>query len=200
MEQLEPAASVEPQAFVPVESAKSLGLAPVMVGTMLFSAAVPVLDNVAASAAEVVPTGVFGKAPGELKVAAAAVPVPESAEVCGEPVALSATESVAEKLVAEAGVKVTYMEQDDPAASVEPQAFTPVEIAKSLGLAPVMLGTMLFNALVPVFDSVAAMAAEVVPAGVPGKEREEVKVAVVPPAGASSWNDSAQEPEMPTSV
>jgi hypothetical protein len=40
-------------------------------------------------------------------VAAAAVPVPLSATDCGEPVALSATESVAEKLVAEAGVKVT---------------------------------------------------------------------------------------------
>jgi hypothetical protein len=37
----------------------------------------------------------------------AAVPVPVSDTVCGEPDALSATESVAEKLVAEAGVKVT---------------------------------------------------------------------------------------------
>jgi hypothetical protein len=39
--------------------------------------------------------------------AATAVPVPVRAAVCGEPVALSATEIVAVKLVAEAGVKVT---------------------------------------------------------------------------------------------
>jgi hypothetical protein len=35
-----------------------------------------------------------------------AVPVPVRVAVCGEPVALSATDNVAEKLVAEAGVKV----------------------------------------------------------------------------------------------
>jgi hypothetical protein len=37
----------------------------------------------------------------------AEVPVPLSALVCGEPDALSATESVAEKVAADAGVKVT---------------------------------------------------------------------------------------------
>jgi hypothetical protein len=73
-------------------------------------------------------------------------------------------------------------------------------MAKSLGLAPVMVGTMLFNGLVPVFESVAAMAAEVVPAGVLGKAREDVKVTVVPVVGASSWNDSAHVPEMPMVV
>jgi hypothetical protein len=89
------------------------------------------------------------------------------------------------------------MEQLDPAASVAPQAFAPVEMAKSLGLAPVMLGTMLFSAAVPVFDNVAANADEVVPLGVFGNEMEEVKVAVVPVVGLRSWNDSAHEPEMP---
>jgi hypothetical protein len=47
---------------------------------------------------------------GELSVkvgATAAVPVPLRAVVCGEPEALSATDSVAVKLAAEAGVKVT---------------------------------------------------------------------------------------------
>jgi len=47
---------------------------------------------------------------GELRVkvgVTAAVPVPVSAVVCGEPDALSATESVAAKLVADAGVNVT---------------------------------------------------------------------------------------------
>ena len=78
-----------------------------MLGTMLFSAALPVFDNVAASADEVVPDAVFGKLSAGLSEAAGAVPVPVSATVCGEPEALSATDNVAEKLIAEAGVKVT---------------------------------------------------------------------------------------------
>ena len=77
-----------------------------MVGTMLFSVAVPVFDNVAASADEVVPLSVLGKVTGELSDATGAVPVPVRVEVCGDPLALSATESVAVKLEAEAGVKV----------------------------------------------------------------------------------------------
>ena len=45
---------------------------------------------------------------GELRVkVGGAVPVPLRLAVCGEPAALSATESVAEKVAAEAGVKVT---------------------------------------------------------------------------------------------
>jgi hypothetical protein len=107
MEQLAPAARVAPQAFAPVEIAKSLALAPVMLGTMLLSAAVPVLESVAVSGAEVVPVSVLGKARDAVSDAAGAVPVPVRDAVCGDPVALSATDSVAEKLAAEAGVKVT---------------------------------------------------------------------------------------------
>ena len=77
------------------------------VGTMLLSVALPLFDSVAAIAAEVVPTVVLGKLSDEVSDAAGAVPVPVSDEVCGEPEALSATESVAVKLLAEAGVKVT---------------------------------------------------------------------------------------------
>ena len=73
----------------------------------MFSVAVPVFDSVAASAAEVVPASVLGKLSAGLSEAAEAVPVPLSDTVCGEPDALSDTESVAEKLAAEAGVKVT---------------------------------------------------------------------------------------------
>ena len=107
MGQLEPAARVDPQALAPVVSAKSLGLAPVMLGTMLFSVALPVFESVAASADEVVPASVLGKLSAGLSEAAGAVPVPLSDTVCGEPEALSATDNVAEKLAAEAGVKVT---------------------------------------------------------------------------------------------
>jgi hypothetical protein len=107
MEQLEPAASVAVQALAPVVIAKSLGLAPVMLGTMLFSAPLPVFESVAASAAEVVPVSVLEKDSADVSEAAGAVPVPLSGTNCGDPVALSAIESVAEKLAAEAGVKVT---------------------------------------------------------------------------------------------
>ena len=78
-----------------------------IVGTMLLSVAVPVFESVAASAEEVVPASVLGKATGELSEAMGAVPVPVRVAVWGELEALSATESVAVKLVAEAGVKVT---------------------------------------------------------------------------------------------
>jgi hypothetical protein len=53
--------------------------------------------------------------------AVAVVPVPLRVTFCGEPVALSATESVAAKLATEAGVKVTEMEQVAFAASELPQ-------------------------------------------------------------------------------
>ena len=87
--------------------------------------------------------------------------------------------------------------QLEPAASVAPQAFVPVESAKSLGLVPVMVGTMLFSVAVPVFDNVAASADEVVPLSVLGKEMEEVKAALGPVLGFSSSNDDAHVPEIP---
>jgi hypothetical protein len=87
--------------------AKSLGLVPVMLETMLFRVAVPVFDSVAANAVEVVAVGVLGNGSDAVNDAAGAVPVPVRDEVCGDPVALSATDRVAVKLVAEAGVKVT---------------------------------------------------------------------------------------------
>jgi hypothetical protein len=52
------------------------------------------------------PTVVLGKLSDEDSDATGAVPVPLSDDVCGEPEALSATESVAVKLAAEAGVNV----------------------------------------------------------------------------------------------
>ena len=110
MEQLAPAASVVLQAFEPVTMAKSVGLVPARVMPLMASAALPVLLSVAVRAAEVVATVVLGKAAGavsEAMGAGTAVPVPVSAAVCGEPVALSATVRVAAKLAADAGVKIT---------------------------------------------------------------------------------------------
>lgn len=56
MRQLESAARVVPQAFVPVETAKSAGLVPVMVMPVMFSVALPELVSVALCAALVAPT------------------------------------------------------------------------------------------------------------------------------------------------
>jgi len=108
---------------------KSVGLAPAMVTPLIASEALPVLLSVAARAAAVAPTVVLGKAAGAVSEAigaAAAVPVPVRLAVWVEvpevpspiglrevtvtvwpPEALSVIESVAAKLVAEPGVKVT---------------------------------------------------------------------------------------------
>ena len=95
MEQLAPAASVAPQAFAPVEMVKSLGFAPASVIPVMFSVALPVLERVSDIGAVVVPAVALpnGTVPGVSAAtgAAGAVPVPVSVEVCGEPVALSAT-------------------------------------------------------------------------------------------------------------
>ena len=80
--------------------------------------------------------------------------------VCGEPAALSATETVAAKLAAEAGVKVIAMEQLALAASDSPQVLV---WAKSVGLAPVMVMELMLSAALPVFLSVAVWDALVEP-------------------------------------
>ena len=75
--------------------------------TILFNGALPVLDKVAAIAAEVNPVSVLGNASDGVSDATGAIPVPLRLAVWGDPEALSATDSVAEKLVAVAGVNVT---------------------------------------------------------------------------------------------
>ena len=108
MVQEAPAASEAPQLF---DWPKLLELVPVTEMLVMVSAAVPEFDSVIGKAAAAVPTSVLGKASGlGLSVACgvgAVVPVPVRVIVCGEPDALSATVSVAEKLVTEAGVKLT---------------------------------------------------------------------------------------------
>jgi len=82
--QLALAASVDPQALAPVETAKSLGLVPAIVIPDMFSVALPVFESVAAKADEVVAAVVLGKASEGVSVAAgvgAAVPVPVRVEL-----------------------------------------------------------------------------------------------------------------------
>jgi hypothetical protein len=109
MLQLAPAANVAPQAFAPVEIAKSSKFTPPMPGTMPVTTLLPVLVKTAASAAEVVCAVVVEKANKEVNVTelAGCAPIPRRVAVCGDPVALSATESAAEKPVTEDGVNVT---------------------------------------------------------------------------------------------
>ena len=104
------AAKVDPQALAPVAMAKSVGLVPPMAMLLMLSVALPVLESVAVSGAEVVFTVVLGKASVDVSVAtgaAAAVPVPVRVADCVVGDALSVTVSVAVKLAAEAGVNVT---------------------------------------------------------------------------------------------
>lgn len=89
-----------------------------------------------------------------------ALPVPDKVTVCGEPAALSVTESVALKLAADAGVKVTEMMQLAPAASELPQVLV---WAKSAAFAPVIAMPVIASAALPELDSVAVCAAVVVP-------------------------------------
>lgn len=80
-----------------------------------------------------------------------AVPVPLRMTLCGDPAALSATDTVAEKLAAEDGVKLTDIEQDALAANELLQVLIS---AKSAGLDPAIEIPLMVSATVPVFFSV----------------------------------------------
>jgi hypothetical protein len=73
MEQLASAASVVPQALAPVVVAKSDGLVPPMAMLLMFRVALPVLESVAKSADDVVPTSVLVKVSAGVSVATGAV-------------------------------------------------------------------------------------------------------------------------------
>ena len=68
-----------------------------MLATMLLSGAVPVLESVAANAAEVNPVSVLGNASDGVSDAIGETPVPVKLAVCGDPDALSATDNIAAK-------------------------------------------------------------------------------------------------------
>ena len=155
--------SVSPQELVPVVMAKLVGLVPANAMLLILSVALPVLERVAACAAAVVPVVAVKLSDAGESVAIgadAAAPVPVRATVCGESDALSATESVAAKLAAAAGVKVTEMEQFAPAASELPQVLVSL---KSFGFVPAMVMPLMESAVLPVLLSVTLCAALVVP-------------------------------------
>ena len=164
--QLPPAASELPQVFVVTKLP-----APVPESAMLViaSAALPVLESVIDCPALTLPDCVLKVSDvGERAATGAvgAVPVPVRATVCGDPVALSATESVAEKLAAEAGLKITEIVQSAPTATELPQVFVSL---KSAAFVPVMLMPLIASAAEPILVSVTLFATEFVPVVVFGK-------------------------------
>jgi len=184
--QLAPAASDVPQ--VVADLRKEVGFVPVTVSEESVTAPVPVFLTVTTWAAVVKPSVVEAKVNvvGEsetVKVGAAA-PVPESATVCGVPVALSATDSVAFNAPAAAGLNSTETVQLAPAASDVPQVVA--DLRNEVGLVPVMVSEESVTAPVPVFLTVTTCAAVVDPTVVEAKvrlagERETVKVEAAAP-------------------
>ena len=87
------------------------------------------------------------------RAAEAATPVPAKLAVCGLPLALSVTISVALRAPVVVAVKVTLIVQLPPAATIEPQLFV---CAKSALLVPVTAMPLIDNDAVPELDRVTA--------------------------------------------
>lgn len=96
----------------------------------------------------------------KLATAALPTPVPVRVMICGLPLALSLIVRVAERLPAEAGVKVTEIVQFVPAATDAPHVLL---VAKSPGLAPFKEIPMMFRGALPVLFSVTDWGALVTP-------------------------------------
>jgi len=151
--QLAPAASELPHVLV---WAKLAGFVPPIAMPVIVNAALPLLVSVTAVGALVAPVVSLAKATeAGASVATGAggtVPVPVSAVVRGEPLALSVTVSVALKLAADAGLKVTEIVQLAPAARELPQVLV---WAKLVELAPPMVIPVIDNGALPELASVA---------------------------------------------
>lgn len=125
----------------------------------------PLLVKVTVCAADVVPRACFAKAndvalnftAGEL--ALAAMPVPVSETVCGEPEALSVMLTLAALAPVETGVNLTDRVQLALAASVVPQV---LDRLKSSACPPVNATELSVNVDVPLLVSVTVFAADVV--------------------------------------
>lgn len=126
---------------------------PVIEMPVMSNMEVPALVSVTLCASEVVPLAVDGKV--RLLVLrvteSTAVPVPLSATVCGEPVAVSAMLRVALRAAAEAGLKATKTVQLAPDTSEAPQLFNS---RNEVGFVPVIEIEERVTVAVPVFFTV----------------------------------------------
>ena len=169
--QLAPAARVAPQ--VVADFRNDVALVPVVVSEESVTVPVPVFLTVTTWAAVVEPTTVDAKArlAGESETVnvCAAVPVPVRATACGEPVALSATERLAVRAPAAAGLNSTETVQLAPAARVVPQVVA--DFRNEVALVPAIVSDVKVTVAVPVFFTVTNCAAVVEPTVVDAKAR-----------------------------
>ncbi len=143
-------------------STKSVGLVPASEIVTPVNAAVPLLVSVTVLAALVVVSACVAKASlVALKVTfgAVAMPVPVSAMVCGDPVALSFTSTVAVYAAAAAGLNSSVMVQLAATARLAAQLLLSI---KSVGLVPASETVTPVSAAVPLLVSVTVLAALVV--------------------------------------
>lgn len=167
--QLAAAASVAPQ--VVADFRNEVALVPVMVSDVSVTVAVPVFFTVTSCAAVVEPTVVDAKVRlvGESVTESGAVPVPVSFTVCGEPVALSATERLPVSAPAAVGLNSTETVQLAAAARVAPHVVA--DLRNEVALVPVMVSEVSVTVAVPVFFTVTNCAAVVEPTVVEAKVR-----------------------------
>jgi hypothetical protein len=187
--QLALTASEAPQLLV---CAKSPAFAPVMLIPEMVNGPLPGFDNLTCCEAAVVPLVVAANASTvgvNTACGVTAMPVPDNVAVCGEPAALSATSSTAERLPAAAGLKMTAKLQLAPAARVAPQVVLDTE--KSAGFVPVNVTPEDVIGALPVFDSVNVCAALCDPTAVPAN------VAVV---GASAATGAGADVPVPVTA
>ena len=155
--------------------------------------------SVTTCAAVVNPTAVEAKVRlvGEsVAVAVTAVPVPFSATVCGEPLALSAIERDAASEPATVGLNSTETVQLAPAARLPAQVVA--DFTNEVAFVPVIVSDVIETAVVPVFLMVTACAAVVAPTLVDANVRlvgDTLTLgAVVPPGHAFTRFATLKEP------
>jgi len=153
MVQLAPAARLEPQVL-------SCAKLPVATILEMVSAAVPVLVNVTACAALVVPKGWLEKVRlvTDKLTTGAGRPLPASRTTCGESAALSVIMTEPYRFPTAVGEKVTLMLQLAPAARLAGQLLVSPK-------SPVVVTLVNSRTVLPMFVSVTICAAEVVPTG-----------------------------------
>jgi hypothetical protein len=141
---LAPAATLDPQLLV---WAKSLALVPESAMLVTPKVALPELVRVIVCAPLAAPTAWLMKVRLEGETPATeAVPVPESATVCGLLTASLAKVMAAVRVPFAVGVKVTLIVHLAPAATLDPQLFV---WAKSLALAPETAMFVMLKAALP---------------------------------------------------
>jgi hypothetical protein len=179
MLQLAFTASVVPQVLL--LNAKLEALVPVSDAPMPVSDAVPVLVSVTLCAAVVVLSVPSVKVSAEADSDATGAAVPDRVTVCGDPLALSAMFSVAEKLPAPDGEKVTLMVQLALAAMPVPQVFVSPKLDVFV---PVSVMPLMVIAAAPVLLNVTTCAAPLVKLSDVG-EREATGTALATPVPAT---------------